>query len=236
MMRALVVDDEVHAREELAAMLAETGELTVVGKCGNALEAVQAIHAQRPEVLFLDVQMPMVSGFELLGMIDEEEMPAVVFVTAYDEFAVKAFEENASDYLLKPVARERLAKTVEKLRKLPRDGARPVYASPRIERIPCVGRSSIKLVETSEVEYAKSSEAGVYVVCARGEYYTDLTLKVLEERAGLVRCHKQYLVNIDRADEISLGDDLPAVVKTKSGATVPVSRRYLAKLKERLGI
>jgi len=100
MMSALIVDDEIYSREELEAMLEETGEFTISGKCANALEAIQAIKKEKPDVLFLDVQMPLINGFELLGMIDEKIMPNVVFVTAYDEYALKAFEENALDYLL----------------------------------------------------------------------------------------------------------------------------------------
>ena len=122
MMRALIVDDEVHAREELQALLEETGEFHILGSCANAFEALKAIKRDRPEVLFLDIQMPILSGFELLSMIDEEVMPIVIFVTAYDEYAVKAFEENALDYLLKPLEKERLTKTVHKLKRMLGEG------------------------------------------------------------------------------------------------------------------
>lgn len=233
-MRALVVDDELHAREELAALLAETGEVEVVGSCGNAVEALPAIRRLRPEVLFLDVQMPAVNGFELLAMIDPAILPRVVFVTAHDAFAVRAFEESAADYLLKPVARERLARTLERLRQPAAGPAVPLPAEP-VRRIPCLGQRSIKLVDVAEVEFVRSGEAGVYVVCPAGEFFTELTLKVLEERAGLTRCHKQYLVNVARVDEITLGDDAP-VIRTRGGREVPVSRRFLGRLKERLGV
>lgn len=235
MIRALVVDDEVHAREELAALLRETGAVEVVGTCANAVEAIPAVRRERPDVLFLDVQMPAVSGFELLAMLDPEEAPRVVFVTAHDEFAVRAFEENAADYLLKPVERARLARTVERLQRPAAPGA-AALTPPAIRRIPCQGARSIRLVDVAEVESVRSSEAGVYVITAAGEHFTDLTLRVLEERAGLVRCHKQHLVNVDRVDEILLGDEEGATLRTRSGRTVPVSRRFLAALKERLGV
>lgn len=235
-MRALIVDDEQLAREELASLLAETGAVEVVGQCANAIEALPAIREQRPDVLFLDVEMPAVSGFELLAMIDPAILPRVVFVTAHDEFAVRAFEESAADYLLKPVARERLRKTLEKLARAPTEGAARAFAGGAVKRIPCLGQRAIKLVDVADVEYVRSSEAGVYVVCSGAEYFTELTLKVLEERAGLLRCHKQYLVNVDRVDEISIGENLLGVIRTKGGAEVPVSRRYLAKLREELGI
>jgi len=235
MIRALLVDDEPLAREELAALLDETGQVEVVGSFGNAVEALPAIRQLRPDVLFLDIQMPEVSGFELLAMLDPEILPRVVFVTAHDAYALKAFEESASDYLLKPVERERLARTLTRLREEPAVAIPAQLAAP-VKRIPCLGQRAIKLVDVSEVELVRSSEAGVYVVCPAGEFFTELTLKVLEERAGLVRCHKQYLVNIDRVDEISLGDNLLGVVRTKGGREVPVSRRYLARLKELIGL
>jgi two-component system LytT family response regulator len=235
-MRALVVDDELHAREELAALLAESGTVEVVGRCANAVEALPAIREQRPDVLFLDVNMPAVSGFELLAMIDPAILPRVVFVTAHDEYAVRAFEESAVDYLVKPVVRERLRKTLEKLARAGGERAVPSFAPTTVKRIPCLGLRSIKLVDVADVEFVKSGEAGVYVVCPGGEFFTELTLKVLEERAGLLRCHKQYLVNIDRVDEISVEDNLIGTIRTKGGSEVPVSRRYLAKIKERLGL
>jgi two-component system LytT family response regulator len=234
--RALVVDDEVHAREELAALLGETGAVEVVGRCANAVEAIPALRRERPDALFLDVQMPAISGFELLALLDPDETPRVVFVTAHDEFAVRAFEENAADYLLKPVERERLARTVERLQRAPIGRPATALTPPTIRRIPCQGARSIRLVDLAEVESVRSSEAGVYLVTAGGEHFTELTLRVLEERAGLVRCHKQHLVNPDRIDEILLGDEEGATLRTRSGALVPVSRRFLAALKERLGV
>ncbi|WP_242342843.1 two-component system response regulator BtsR [Anaeromyxobacter terrae] len=234
-MRALIVDDELHAREELESLLLETGAFTIAGLCGNAVEAIQAIRKQRPDVVFLDIQMPAISGFELLSMLDDDELPAVVFVTAHDAFALRAFEERALDYLLKPVGRERLAKTVERLRRLPGVEARQGYPRAEIRRIPCLAARAIKLVDLPDVEFVRSSEAGVYVVTAKAELFTELTLKVLEERAGLVRCHKQFLVNVDQVDQISIDEGL-AVIRTRSGKDVPVSRRHLPAVKARLDL
>jgi two-component system LytT family response regulator len=241
MLRALIVDDEPLARRELEELLAGTGVVTVVGACRNAVEALQALRRERPDVLFLDVQMPGVSGFELLGMLDEELAPAVVFVTAHDEFALKAFEENAVDYLLKPVQEERLARTIEKLRRTAAAGPTPdpgarALAAPGISRIPCLAPRAIKLVPVSEVQYVRSGEAGVFVVTRSGEYFTELTLSVLEARAGLLRCHKQYLVNVDQIDEISFSDNSLAVITTKANQRVPVSRRHLTRLRAALGL
>lgn len=238
MIRTLIVDDELHAREELEALLLETGEFTIVGKCANVIEALREIRKQSPEVLFLDVQMPAISGFEMLSMIDQENMPSVVFVTAYDEYAVKAFEEDALDYLVKPVEKDRLAKTVRKLQQdfAERERDRPVYTTPEIRKIPCVMTNRIKLIGIAEVDYVRSDHAGVYVVSPKGEFFTELTLKVLEDKTTLVRCHKQFLVNLDHVDEILLPENMGAEIKLKSGTRVPVSRRFLKRLKETLGI
>ena len=235
-MRALIVDDEIHAREELEALLKETGEFQVVGKCANGLEAIQAVKLHRPDVLFLDIQMPVIGGFEVLSMIEDELMPTVVFVTAYDEYALKAFDENALDYLLKPVERTRLARTVQRLKKLIQDGSRPVYPLEPVKKIPCVSGNRLKLIDVADVEYVKSELAGVYLVCAKGKFFTELTLKVLEARANLIRCHKQYLVNMDQVDEILLGETHSAMITTRSGMAIPVSRRYLKHLKKVLGL
>jgi two-component system LytT family response regulator len=237
MMRAVVVDNEPNAREELETLLAELPDVTVVDGCANALQALRAVRVARPDVLFVDIHMPKVDGFQLVAMIEPEVMPCVVFVTAHDEYALKAFDENAIDYLLKPVTAERLARTVEKVRRYIGEGRRPDYQSPALERIPCVCAQGIKLVPTGEVEFVKSSETGVHLITAQGEYLTELTLALLEARVPtLARCHKQYLVNLASVDVVSRLDPATVVLKTRGGAQVPVTRRYLAGLKERLGI
>ena len=237
MMRAVVVDDELPAREELEALLAGTGEFTLVGSCGNAVQALRTVKNVRPDVLFLDIQMPKLDGLKMMSMIDAELMPCVVFVTAYDEYAINAFEKDAVDYLLKPVQPERLARAIARLKRFLGEGRTPRYDSPLIERIPCMGSQSIKLIDTSEVEFVRSSEMGVHVVTSKGEFLTELTLTVLEAKTRhLVRCHKQFLVNIRQIDEIIRQDPSTATLKTRSGKQVPVSRRFLVHLKELLGI
>lgn len=236
MIRALIVDDEMHAREELAAMLLETGAVEIVGICANAIEAIKTINKERPEVLFLDIQMPMVNGFELLSMIDDDIKPHVVFVSAYDDYALKAFEEKTLDYLLKPVEPPRLQKTLEKLSLLLHSGSAPTYDTTEIRQIPCVCGNRIKLIDPAQMIFARSDLSGIHLVTAQGEYFTELTLKTLESRTTLVRCHKQYLVSIAQIDEITLLENGLAEIKTLTGHLVPVSRRYLKNLKEILGI
>lgn len=111
MLRVLIVDDEPLARENLRVLLQEQPDIEIVGECANAIEAIGAVHKLRPDVLFLDIQMPRISGLEMVGMLDPEHRPYIVFLTAFDEYAVKAFEEHAFDYLLKPIEEKRLEKT-----------------------------------------------------------------------------------------------------------------------------
>ncbi len=237
MIRVLIVDDEHHAREEIALLCADHPDVEVVGSCGNAIEALRLINRQKPDVVFLDIQMPRISGMELIGMLDAETMPRIVFVTAYDEYAVAAFEENAFDYLLKPLESRRFAKTLARIRKA--DGARQSLQGldiPEFTQIPCFTGNRIRLVKLTEVEYVCCDLSGVHVVTADGEAYTDMTLSALEEKTDLVRCHRQCLVRLDMVREIKLLDNGLGEILTRSGKTVAVSRRYLRELKERFGL
>jgi len=231
MIRALIVDDESHACDELAALLEEQGEIELLGACNNAMEAIRVINREHPQILFLDIRMPVIGGFELLSMIDEDNMPFVVFVTAYDEFALKAFEEKTLDYLLKPIDPQRLAQRMKKVRVALLDQGTPRYQVSAITRIPCSHGHKIKLIDPAEIEYVHSDISGIHAYTATGSYFTELTLKVLESRAGLLRCHKQYLVNPALIEEIVPLENGLAQVKTCSQTVLPVSRRYLRRLK-----
>lgn len=116
MIKVLIVDDEPLARENLRILLQGQDDIEIVGECANAVEAIGAVHKLRPDVLFLDIQMPRISGLEMVGMLDPEHRPYIVFLTAFDEYAIKAFEEHAFDYLLKPIEEKRLEKTLHRLR------------------------------------------------------------------------------------------------------------------------
>ncbi|MFT5699407.1 MAG: two-component system LytT family response regulator [Desulforhopalus sp.] len=234
MIRALIVDDEIYAQEEMAALLGETGAIEVIGSCGNGIEALKLINKLRPQVLFLDIQMPVISGFELLNMVNKEIMPHVVFVTAYDQYSLKAFEEKTLDYLLKPVDGERLAKTITKLQQTIGENRQPTFDAEEITRIPCILGNRIRLVGLDEVVYVTSTVAGVQVATMNGEHFTEVTLKVLEERTKLLRCHKQFLINIDYIKEIVLLEGSMARIVTRVGKTIPVSRRNLKIIKKKL--
>ena len=238
MMTVLIVDDEPLAREELRRLLEAAPDLRVLGECANAVEAIGAINRQAPDVVFLDIQMPRISGLEMLSMLDPERMPRIVFLTAHDEYAVQAFEEHAFDYLLKPADPARLEKTLQRLRReRPPQDVRVLKGADELTRIPCTGVNRVTLMKLAEVEYVVSRPAGVYVVGEDGqERFTELTLHTLQDRSPLLRCHRQHLVNPERIREIRFVDNGLAEILTQGGHTVPVSRRFLATLKERLGI
>lgn len=237
-MKVLIVDDEHLAREELACLLARESDIELVGQAANAIEAIAAVNHLAPDVVFLDIQMPRVSGLEMLAMLDPERMPRVVFVTAHDDYAVQAFEEGAYDYLLKPVEVDRLAKTLGRLRRDhgPQELA-PLTAANPLRQIPCTGTNRIVLIKLDQVDYVASMPAGVFVVGPDGAgHFTELTLRTIAERTPLMYCHRQFLVNADRIKEIVFGDNGVAEIHTVAGKTVPVSRRYLGPLMAHLGI
>ncbi|WP_318514356.1 two-component system response regulator BtsR [Photobacterium leiognathi] len=240
MLTALVIDDEQFAREELAELLEETGHIDVIGEAANAIMGLKKINELKPDVVFLDIQMPQVTGIELLGMLDPDTMPYVVFVTAYDQYAIQAFEDNAFDYLLKPVDPKRLAKTINRFHKVVTQSDQPqavsALAPEKLEQIPCIGHNRIVIIATDNVECAYSDISGVHVRTSEQTASTQLTLKILEEKTPLVRCHRQYLINIKAISEIKLLENGLAEIITKTGYQLPVSRRYLAVLKKLLGI
>ena len=241
MIRMLIVDDEPLARENLRLLLEAHGDIEIVGECDNAIEAIGAVHRLRPDVLFLDIQMPRISGLEMVGMLDPEHRPWVVFLTAYDEYAVKAFEEHAFDYLLKPIEENRLGKTLARLRQERQRSRQDLSlideSQQALQFIPCTGHSRIWLLQMEDVAFVSSRMSGVYVTDREGkEGFTELTLRTLETRTPLLRCHRQYLVNMQHLKEIRLEENGQAALVLRAGQTVPVSRRYLKSLKEALGL
>jgi len=237
-MKVLIIDDEALARDELKSVLAAHSDIEIVGECANAIEGIAAINRLSPNVIFLDIQMPQVSGLEMVSMIDPEKMPQIVFLTAYEEYALRAFEENAFDYLLKPIDEERLQKTLDRLRKAKAmQQSQLLESMPPLRHIPCTGLNRIRLMKIEDVEAIFSRPGGIYVIGDDGvEHFTELTLRTLEERTRLIRCHRQYMINPEHIQDIALAENGAANILTLGGRSIPVSRRFLGPLKEQLGI
>ena len=240
-LRVVIVDDEELARGLIREHLAAHPGVEVVAECANGLEAIEAVAAHAPDLLFLDVQMPRLTGFETLELLDPR--PAVVFVTAYDRFAVRAFEVNAVDYLLKPFSRERFDAALEKARALLGPGAgRPdpaalaAAARPEgapLERIAVREGTRVTILPVDSVEWVKAEDDYVLLRAGGRSHLKHQTLADLAAQlpAGrFVRAHRSWVVNVARL--ASLEEGRTAVMA--DGERVPVSRAGAARLKELL--
>lgn len=238
MITALIVDDEPFARRELRRTLEPAKDIQILGECGNAIDALTRIHVDKPDVVFLDIQMPQITGIEMLGMLDPQTMPQIVFLTAYDEYAVRAFEKNAFDYLLKPVTADRLELTLERLRNsFFKQDFSVLPEANHLRQIPCFSQHSVIFVKAGDVEFVEARNTGIYVSDLEGqERPTALRLNTLQQRTTLLRCHRQYLVNIDLVQKLQYLESGLAEFVTRRGRTIPISRRLLPEIKDRLGI
>lgn len=238
-MRALVVDDEAAARRRLADLLEELG-VEVVGEAANGLSALDMTRDRQPDVLFLDVSMPEVDGFDVARHLPDPR-PLIVFQTAYTEFAVKAFEHDALDYLVKPVTRDRLAQAIERIaRRTPAStwstgdlatfGAAIGHVALRPERLLVRHGAGHRLIPLAEIERFTAAEGLVYAHVASGTLGTDYTLNELEDRlrGAFVRASRSDLVNVRLVTAIASNGDGSATLTLASGAAVHVSRRRSA--------
>jgi len=240
-LRVVVVDDEELARSVVREHLASYPDVEVVAECVNGLEAIEAVAAHAPDLLFLDVQMPRLTGFETLELL--EPRPAVVFVTAYDRHAVKAFEVNAVDYLLKPFSKERFDAALAKARALLASAAKgpdpsALAASARpdgapLERIAVREGARVTLLPVDKVEWAKAEDDYVLIRSGGRSHLKHQTLADLAAQlpaARFVRVHRSWVVNVARL--ASLEEGRTAVMA--DGERVPVSRAGAVRLKERM--
>ena len=232
-LKALVVDDEAPARAELRYLLDEAGGVEVVGEAGNAVEALQLIKAIPYDVVFLDVEMPGLSGVQLAEVLTSlDKTPALVFVTAYSEHAVKAFEVAATDYLVKPVELARLKQAIERIS--PAEEA-------RVERIPVEKAGRKLLVAVDAITYVMAKDDYSYLHTEGERYLSTISLAALEsklERQGFFRVHRRFLVNLSKVQEVvpMYGGTLLLTLSDKPGTQVPVSRRRVAALRKALGL
>jgi two-component system LytT family response regulator len=238
MITALIVDDEPFARRDLQRALEPAKDIQIIGECGNAIDALTRIHVDKPDVVFLDIQMPQITGIEMIGMLDPETMPHIVFLTAYDEYAVRAFEKNAFDYMLKPVTADRLELTLERLRNsFFKHDFSVLPEVNHLRQIPCYGLHSVVFVQATDVEFVEARTTGIYVSDLDGqEHPTALRLNILQQRTNLLRCHRQYLINVDLVHKLQYLESGLAEFVTRRGRVIPISRRLLPEIKERLGI
>ena len=249
--RAIIVDDERLARRKIRALIKDDPDLQVVGESSNGPDALAAIRDLRPDLVFLDVQMPQMDGFRLLEDLPPAETPLVVFVTAYDQYAVRAFEFSAVDYLLKPVDRTRftvaLRKVKDRLRTEQREafGARlnalrsHVQTAPAfIDRLPVKTDERVILVRIEEVDWIEAEGKYIKVHSGKSQHPVRESISTIEARLDprkFLRIHRSFIVNIDRIVELERWFHGEYRVVLKDGTKLMLSRGFKKKLADMLG-
>jgi two-component system LytT family response regulator len=237
----LIVDDEPLAREALVEALSGFDDIKIVGECSDGFEAVKAINESRPDIVFLDIQMPKLDGFDVLELLGEDP-PTIVFVTAYDEYALKAFESHALDYILKPVRAERLkttfAKVNERLQERHTQSMDSLLADRRerdrpLDRILVRDRANVYILAVEDVVYFEAQDDYVGIHTREGSFLKKETLsrleKLLDERL-FIRIHRSYLLNISFLNKIEPYTKDSRIAILQGGQTLPVSRSGYTKL------
>jgi two-component system, LytTR family, response regulator len=261
MIKAILIDDEPLARSIVKEYLQHHPQITVVQECNDGFEGLKAVMQHQPELIFLDIQMPKISGFEMLELI--EQPPAVIFTTAFDEYAIKAFENNAVDYLLKPFSRERFDKAISKwteqknipaqkagtadvgqgtpgTQKATTDLLQAAAQLPQQNRrivVKTGGR--IRIIQVDEVHYLEAADDYVKIHTRDGTFIKNRTMANFEQLLDphqFVRCHRSYIVNVQFITRIDPYEKESYLAILKTGQQVPVSKSGYVKLKGVLGL
>jgi DNA-binding LytR/AlgR family response regulator len=252
-MRAILVDDEGLALEELAYFLKQTGEIEITGSYTDPAEALEKIITAEPEVVFLDIEMPEINGFLIAELILKlKKKTRIVFATAFDEYAVKAYEMDAIDYVLKPFSKERLLLTIRKLSKsINEDGREPPrgyqaaiekqVARRGFKKVPLLNGDRFVLISPSEILFYVAQKDEINAVVREDmAYKTSEPLNYWENRLKdqkFFRCHRSFLVNLDKVEEIVPAINTPYLLKIKGvREEVPVSKTYVKDFKKLLDL
>lgn len=246
-MKVVIIDDEPLARSIVAEYLSKHPDLEVVAECNDGFEGVKAIAQHQPDLIFLDVQMPKINGFEMLELI--EHPPAVIFTTAFDEYAIKAFESLAVDYLLKPFSPDRFDKAIQKWRQqTPEVHSKPVQALMEAgavvqpeegQRIVVKTGNAIKIIPIHEVKFLEAYDDYVKIHTRDGFHLKKKTMAYFEKilsPSDFVRVHRSYMINLKELTRIEPMEKDSFIVRLRSGEQVPVSKSGYSRLKEVLHI
>lgn len=246
MKKVIIIDDEPLARSVVQEFLMTHKDMEVVATCGDGFEGVKAIQQHKPDLIFLDIQMPKISGFEMLELLDQR--PAVIFTTAFDEFAIKAFEANAIDYLLKPFSSDRFNNAIEKWRNshvqtvtknVDQLLETPQLFSDEKNRIVIKNGSDIRIVPTADVNYIEAFDDYVKIFTKDSYFLKKKTMNYFEEILNsndFFRTHRSFIINLKELTRIEPMEKNTYVAILRSGKKIPVSRTSYSKLKEKLGI
>jgi two-component system LytT family response regulator len=245
--KVIIIDDEPLARSIVIEYIQHFPDLVVSQVCSNGYEGVKAIQQYKPDLVILDIQMPKINGFEMLELI--ENPPAVIFATAFDEYAIKAFEAHAIDYLLKPFNQDRFEKAIKKWREQKNNSAGEKQTkqllddvsltAPQNERIVIKDGSKIKIIPIQDVHYLEAADDFVKVFTKEGYFLKNKTMSHFEQvldASQFVRSHRSYIINLQQITRIDPYEKDNHVAILRSGAKVPVSRTGYPRLKAILGL
>ena len=241
-MKAIIIDDEPLARMMVKEYLQNYPDITVVEECNDGFEGIKAIQQHHPDLIFLDIQMPKINGFEMLELI--ENPPQVIFTTAFEEYAIKAFDAHAADYLLKPFSKERFDKAMQKLQQQRTNAAQAVaetalQSTVPSHRIVVRDNGKIKIISVAQVQYLEAADDYVKIITAEGSFLKKKTMQYFEDTLPpqeFIRIHRSYIVNTSLITRIDLHEKDSYLALLTTGARLPVSKAGYAKLKEVLGI
>lgn len=245
-MKVVIIDDEPLARMIVKEYLQSYPAIEILEECGDGFEGLKAIQKYKPDLVFLDIQMPKINGFEMLELL--EDQPAVIFTTAFDEFAIKAFETHAIDYLLKPFSKERFDKSLQKYflqkdmpgqlqtKALVESAAKDHYNN---ERIVVKDGAKIKIIPLTQVRYLEAADDYVKINTAEGVFLKKKTMQFFEDvlpSQQFVRIHRSFIVSVLFITKIEHNEKDSYLVLLSTGNRLPVSKAGYSRLKEILGL
>jgi two-component system LytT family response regulator len=246
MIQAVLADDEVLARQKLRQLLRDERDIEIVGECATANETVELVRATKPALLFLDIRMPGMDGFDVIGALESEHvlMPAIIFTTAYDQYALRAFEIHAIDYLLKPFTAERLHSAIQRVRERSVTGDASIHAnghavngSGHTTRIVFKSRGRILFLPVSEIRWIGAEENYVRLCTERETHLLRETMTHLEDRLdpnSFLRVHRSFIVNLQYVKEVRTDHDGESSVVMLDGQKIAMSRSYKSRILESL--
>lgn len=244
-MKAIIIDDEPLARSMVKEYLQSYVDIELVQECSDGFEGVKAIQQYQPDIIFLDIQMPKINGFEMLELIDEP--PAVIFTTAFEEYAIKAFDTHAVDYLLKPFSKERFDKAIQKFlqqKKATREKTSALletaaYSAIQSSRIVLKDGGKIKIIPVANIQYLEAADDYVKIFTADGSFLKKKTMQYFEQslvKDQFIRIHRSYIINAQLITRIDPYEKDSHLALLSTGVRLPVSKQGYAKLKEVLGL
>lgn len=241
--RALIIDDEELARALIRNYLKDLPEIQIIGECENGFDGIRSITEQKPDLIFLDIQMPKLNGFEMLELIDDP--PEIIFITAHNEFAIRAFEMNAVDYLMKPYSQERLVAAVGKAKEKILAGNRKdkkigqLVQQPlaeKLERIVVKTGTKIRVIPVDKIIYLEAQDDYIMVYTDEGKHLKQGTMKYYEDHldeSKFIRVHRSYIVRIDQVVQLEPYAKDTYILKLRNGTSLKVSRNGMRNLKDK---